>query len=141
MGKHGFCSFHGVLSIAKAYIWLNSINSMANLWKLSLNRSENPFNWLIAINNFTSWVQILFDSLISITICVKCHKSILLQKHKCTSANEAQCLVSVINKAFDTLDHDILLYKLHYYDVRGNALLLLKSYLENRQQFVEYDNT
>ena len=45
-----------------------------------------------------------------------------------------------LSKAFDTLDHDILLYKLQYYGVRGNALLLLRSYLENRQQFVEYGN-
>ena len=43
-----------------------------------------------------------------------------------------------LSKAFDTLDHAILLDKLHYYGIRGNSLKLLNSYLANRQQFVEF---
>ena len=43
-----------------------------------------------------------------------------------------------LSKAFDTLDHAILLDKLHYYGIRGNSLKLLSSYLTNRQQFVEF---
>ena len=43
-----------------------------------------------------------------------------------------------LSKAFDTLDHAILLDKLYYYGIRGNSLTLLSSYLANRQQFVEF---
>lgn len=40
-------------------------------------------------------------------------------------------------KAFDTVDHQILLDKLNNYGIRGNANKLLTSYLSNRQQRVK----
>jgi hypothetical protein len=45
-----------------------------------------------------------------------------------------------LSKAFDTLDHKILLYKLNYYGFHDKSLHLLRSYLTNRRQYVEYDN-
>ena len=44
-----------------------------------------------------------------------------------------------MSKAFDTIDHTILINKLTFYDIHGVALDLIKSYLKNRYQFVEYD--
>ena len=46
-----------------------------------------------------------------------------------------------LSKAFDTLDHTILLDKLLYYGIRSTAYNLLRSYLTNREQFVELNDT
>lgn len=42
-----------------------------------------------------------------------------------------------LSKAFDLVDHTILLSKLPYYGISGNALQLIRSYITNRKQFVE----
>ena len=43
-----------------------------------------------------------------------------------------------LSKAFDTLDHSILLSKLKYYGVTGCSYDLLSSYLTGRSQYVEF---
>jgi hypothetical protein len=55
--------------------------------------------------------------------------------------DNSQFVLSVfidLKKAFDTVNHDILLNKLYYYGIRGPCYNLLQSYLQNRTQKVKF---
>ncbi len=45
-----------------------------------------------------------------------------------------------LSKAFDTLDHKILLKKSNYYRINGVAYNLMESYLTNRKHYVNMDD-
>ena len=44
-----------------------------------------------------------------------------------------------LSKAFDTIDHDLLLRKLTFYGFTNSALTLMNSYLRDRSQYVDLD--
>ena len=46
-----------------------------------------------------------------------------------------------LSKAFDTIDHTIILNKLKYYGLKCLTLNLFQSYLSNRNQYTEIDDT
>ena len=62
-----------------------------------------------------------------------------LQDRIADAFRKRECCVGIfmdLSKAFDTLDHRILLYKLDHYGIRGTALDWFRNYLTNRKQFV-----
>ena len=50
------------------------------------------------------------------------------------------CIFLDLAKAFNTVNHEILLHKLEYYGIRGITLELMKSFLSNRQQLTRINN-
>ena len=45
------------------------------------------------------------------------------------------------SKAFDTINHDILVQKRRHYGIANSALDIIQNYLSNRKQYVEIENT
>ena len=57
--------------------------------------------------------------------------------------NKSCCPINIyvdLSKVFDSLDHNILLFKLKFYGLDAKAIHLPRSYLSNRDQFVQLGN-
>ena len=90
--------------------------------------------------NFVIKHKLLYTSQYSFQKNLSTELAILeLQDGINTSLNEKECCVGIfmdLSKAFDTLDHDILLNKLNHYGIRGIALSWFQNYLSDRNQYV-----
>lgn len=57
------------------------------------------------------------------------------------TSKKTSCIFIDLQKAFDSLNYEKLLKILKNYGICGKPLLLMKSYLTNRKQFVKINNT
>jgi len=60
------------------------------------------------------------------------HENLLKSREEKYTTSATFCDLS---KAFDTIDHNILLHKQHFIGMRGMPLKLLTNYLQDRQQY------
>ena len=98
--------------------------------KIVYNRLIDHFS----INNILTPLQFGFRKNVS-TLDAIVHFTELIYN---SLNNKESCLNILIDfsKAFDTVNHEILLRKLECYGVRGSALLWVASYLKDRRQFL-----
>jgi len=73
--------------------------------------------------------------------CITCVSSV--HDFICNKLEKRRKLVAIfldLSKAFDCIDHDILLNKIKHYGIKNQNLKLFNSYLKNRTHFTEINN-
>ena len=120
--------FKSVDSTAKKnYRPISILNSVSKLFEKLIQRQLNPF----------------FDDRLSDHLCgyrkgystqYALLKLIEKWKQFRDEKGYSAAVLMDLSKAFDTINHDLLIAKLHAYGVRGKSLKLLKDYLSSRYQ-------
>ena len=95
------------------------------------------------ITNFMESNNSLFDMQYGFRKSRSCEHALLAAQNcilNTLNKNEIALLLLIdFSKAFDMVDHDILLDKLFRYGIRGNTLKWMRSYLRGRRQYVTID--
>ena len=89
---------------------------------------DEHLDWKVHIGNLSNKIHTLID---------------LVDKISCNfdgKKNNVGVFLD-LSKAFDTIDHTILINKLQCYGVRGSACNWFASYLQNRKQYVIFNKT
>lgn len=118
-----------------------------------LRSSSGDLSVLSAVSKVAE--RVIFDQLYEFSLdFLSGNLSGFLKGHSCTTAllktfedirkkldsSEHSAAITIdLSKAFDSINHDLLLAKLSAYGVTKDALQLLRSYLTDRKQHVETD--
>ena len=118
-------------------------NNVANYRPISLLNSLSKVYEKLMYNRLISFLESnnsLFDMQYGFRSGRSCEQALLNAQNtllnSLTNRQISLLLLIDFSKAFDMVDHSILLKKLDHYGIRGVALKWMESYLCNRQQFV-----
>ena len=95
------------------------------------------------LNSLLEMNDILFGNQFGFRRSHSCYMALMIMVNEITrSLDNGEHVVGIFldfSRAFDTVNHTVLLKKLYYYGIRGNALEWFESYLSGRQQYVTYN--
>ena len=107
--------------------------SIQSSWEIYVQQSDIISEWKWCIIQILIWFPYITFHL---------HCAVLMDKliKYLENVNYVVGVFLDFSKAFDTVDHKILLAKFYHHGIRGSALDWFSMYLTNRKQFVTYDN-
>jgi hypothetical protein len=106
-----FSKLYGTFSYSRLLTFINSQNI---LFKSQFGFRENNSTFMAIINLLDSIIEALDNGKMAIGIFID------------------------FSKAFDTVNHNILISKLEHYGIRGVATNWITSYLDKREQYCTY---
>ena len=96
------------------------------------------------VDSFLTKYNILQDNQYGFRKGHSCEHALISAQNKILESLDKKQITLLLlidfSKAFDMVDHNILLYKLKHYGIRGVALKWFESYLKNRKQYTHINN-
>ena len=115
------------------YLSISTMYSVEGLWKIMYNRLIDFLEIYKILVKFQFGFRKFHSSYMAL---------MTLMDKLITALENGEHFIGIFldfSKAFDTVDHEILLKKMYHYGIRGTSYKWFQSYLSNRKQYVAYN--